>query len=73
VAAFKPVGELTPQDQGALRAVFARAYGRSDPAAEGMRQELEKLDAAEPERRSRRCSAEASTRPGASGRTNGTA
>lgn len=50
IAAFKPVGELTPQDQGALRAVFAKEYGRSDPKAEAMRAELEKLEGQEPER-----------------------
>ena len=50
VAAFKPVGDLTPQDQAALRRAFAEEYGRSDPAAEGMRAELAKLDASEPEK-----------------------
>lgn len=49
-AAFKPVGELTPQDQGALRNAFAAEYGRADPAAEAMRTELGKLDQAEPEK-----------------------
>lgn len=49
-AAFKPVGELTAQDQAALRGVFAREYGRSDPAGETARAELAKLEAAEPER-----------------------
>ncbi len=50
VAAFKPVGEMTPQDQGAMRKVFAKEYGRADPAAEAMRTDLEKLDGAEPEK-----------------------
>lgn len=50
VAAFKPVGELTPQDQRALRDAFAREYGRADPQAESLRQELEALEAKEPER-----------------------
>lgn len=50
IAAWKPVGELTPQDQGAIRAAFAREHGRSDPAAESMRAELAKLDGAEPVR-----------------------
>jgi hypothetical protein len=45
VAAWKPVGDLTPQDQRALRSVFGAEYGRSDPDAEGLRAELEKLDA----------------------------
>lgn len=50
VAAFKPIGELTAQDQAALRSTFSSEYGRSDPAAEGMRQDLAKLDASEPEK-----------------------
>jgi hypothetical protein len=49
-AAFKPVGDLTPQDQGALRAAFASEYGKSDPAAEGMRRELAEMDARQPEK-----------------------
>ncbi|WP_431860168.1 helicase-related protein [Azospirillum sp.] len=50
VAAFKPVGELTAQDQRALREAFVREFGKADPQAEQLRQDLEKLDAAEPER-----------------------
>jgi superfamily II DNA or RNA helicase len=50
VAAFTPVGDLTPQDQGALRNVFAREYGKADAHAESIRGELEKLDGAEPEK-----------------------
>lgn len=49
-AAFKPIGELTPQDQRALRETFAREYGKADPEAESLRAELEKMDASEPER-----------------------
>lgn len=52
VAAFKVVGELTPQDQGALRQRFMQEYGRSDPKAEGLRQAVVKLDAAEPAKES---------------------
>jgi superfamily II DNA or RNA helicase len=50
VAAFTPVGDLTPQDQGALRDVFAREYGRADPKAEAVRAEIEKLDGAQPQK-----------------------
>lgn len=50
VAAFKPIADLSAQDQAALRGVFAREYGRKDQAAEEMRVELEKLNAAEPAR-----------------------
>lgn len=49
-AAFKPVGELTPQDQGVLRAAFAREHGRTDPEAEKLRAELEAHTKAEPEK-----------------------
>jgi hypothetical protein len=48
VAAFKPVGELSPQDQGALRAVFAERYGKADPKAEALRQKVATLDKEEP-------------------------
>lgn len=50
VAAFKPVGDLTPQDQHTIRQAFAREYGRSDPAAESLRAAVERLDKEEPER-----------------------
>ncbi|WP_240655256.1 helicase-related protein [Rhodovarius crocodyli] len=49
-AAFKPVGELTPQDQAGLRALFVRDFGASDPQAADKRTALEKLKAEEPER-----------------------
>jgi hypothetical protein len=48
VAAFKPIGELTPQDESALRKVFARQYGRSDPAAAKLQQAVDALDKQEP-------------------------
>jgi superfamily II DNA or RNA helicase len=50
VAAFKAVGDLSPQDQGALRAEFARQYAKSDPKAEPLRQAVEALDKQEPPR-----------------------
>lgn len=52
VAAFKPVGELTPQDQTALRKVFAKEYAKSDPKAESLRAAVEKLDKEEPAKES---------------------
>ena len=50
VAAYKPIGELTPQDQGALRDHFYKhlAHEREDAAA--LRHELEGLQAQEPEK-----------------------
>lgn len=52
VAAFKPVGELTPQDEGALRKVFASEFGKIDPETEAMRDKLTKLEAQEPPKES---------------------
>lgn len=52
VAAFKQAGELTPQDQGALRAAFAKQYGRSDPKAESLRVKVEELDKQQPAKES---------------------
>jgi Helicase conserved C-terminal domain/Type III restriction enzyme, res subunit len=52
VAAFKPVGELTAQDQTALRGAFAREYAKSDPAAERLRAAVETLDKQEPAKES---------------------
>jgi hypothetical protein len=49
-SAFKPIGELTPGDQRALRGAFMAEYGRTDPESEATRAELEKLDASEPEK-----------------------
>jgi superfamily II DNA or RNA helicase len=50
VAAYKPVGELTPQDQSALREVFARNVAKESPDARETRHQLEGLEANEPER-----------------------
>lgn len=50
-AAFKPVAELSPQEQGMLRGVFAKEYGRAaGPEAEAQQKRLAELDASEPER-----------------------
>lgn len=50
VAAFKPIGNLTPQDQAGLRGQFAAEFGRADPEAAAMQAELQQLGTAEPER-----------------------
>ncbi len=47
-AAFKPVGDLSPQDQGALRAVFGAEHGRVDAGAAAAQDRLAKLSANEP-------------------------
>lgn len=52
VAAFKPVGDLTPQDQAAIRGAFAREFGRVDLKAAELQDRLAKLDASAPERES---------------------
>jgi hypothetical protein len=52
VAAFKPVGDMTPQDQAAMRETFMREYGRTDPEAEKRRMAVEKLDSQEPAKES---------------------
>ena len=49
-AAFKPIADLTPQDQAALRGVFARDHGQVDPGAAAAAEKLAQLDKAEPER-----------------------
>lgn len=50
--AWKPVGELTPQDQGALRTAFAAEYARTNPEAERLQGEVAALDKAEPAKES---------------------
>lgn len=50
VAAYKPIGELTRQDQGALREFFMAHVAKESPDASALRQQLEKLNRAEPER-----------------------
>lgn len=52
VAAFKPVADLTPQDQGALRQIFADQFGKADPKAEALRQKVAALDQQEPAKES---------------------
>jgi superfamily II DNA or RNA helicase len=48
-AAYKPIGELQPQDQRAIREFFHRNVAKESPEAAQLRQELEKHAAAEPE------------------------
>lgn len=50
VAAYKPVGEMTPQDQAALRDYFAKNVAREAPETGQVRAELERLKGSEPER-----------------------
>lgn len=50
VAAFKPIGELTSQDQRALREHFYRNVAKESPEQGALRAEVERLDAAQPER-----------------------
>jgi len=50
VAAFKQLGELTPQDQRALREFFYRNVAKENPEQAAHRAELERLDGSEPER-----------------------
>lgn len=50
VAAYKQIGELTPQDQRTLREVFYREIAKESPEAAGLRHDLEQADASEPER-----------------------
>lgn len=50
VAAFKPIGELTSQDQRALREHFYRNVARESPEQGALRAEVERLTANEPEK-----------------------
>lgn len=50
VAAYKQIGELTPQDQRALRETFYRDIAKESPEAGDLRRQLEAHQAAEPEK-----------------------
>lgn len=50
VAAYKQVGELTPQDQRSLRDYFAKNIARESADTATLRARVEELDASEPER-----------------------
>lgn len=63
VAAFKAIGDLTPQDQRALREVFYRDVAKESPEAAEMRAQLDQLNENEPEREAIDMFGEASTNP----------
>lgn len=63
VAAFKQIGELTPQDQRALRDVFYRDVAKESSETAANRAELERLAAAEPERESEDMFGDKTTNP----------
>lgn len=50
VSAFKPLGELTSQDQRALREHFYRNVAKESPEQGALRADLEQLNGSEPER-----------------------
>lgn len=50
VAAYKQIGELTPQDQRALRETFYRDIAKESQEAGALRRDLEAHQAAEPQR-----------------------
>ncbi len=50
VAAYKQIGELTPQDQRALRETFYRDIAKESPEAGDLRRQLETHQSAEPEK-----------------------
>ena len=63
VAAFKSIGDLTPQDQRALREHFYANVARESPEAAGMRHELEQMESAEPDREIEDMFGETTTNP----------
>lgn len=48
--ALRPVGDLTTEDQGAIRKFFAQEFGRTDPAAKEKHARVAELDGQEPEK-----------------------
>lgn len=62
-AAYKPIGELTPQDQRALREFFYRNIAKESPEQAQHRADLERLEAAEPERETTDMFGETTTNP----------
>lgn len=63
VAAFKPLGELTSQDQRALREHFYRNVAKESPEQGALRTELDRLNGAEPERETTDMFGETTTNP----------
>lgn len=62
-AAYKQIGELTSQDQRALREFFYRHVAKESPEAASLRAELEQVEAAEPERETTDMFGETATNP----------
>ncbi|WP_143328282.1 helicase-related protein [Caballeronia pedi] len=50
MAAYKQIGDLTPQDQAALREHFYQNVAKESPDAASMRADLDRMSANEPER-----------------------
>ena len=63
VAAYKPLGDLTPQERGGLRNWWYANIARESPDAAELRASLEALVAAEPEKESVDMFGETSTNP----------
>ena len=63
VAAFKPIGELTSQDQRALREHFYRNIAKESPEQSSLRQDLDSLNGSEPERETTDMFGETTTNP----------
>lgn len=63
VAAFKAIGDLTSQDQRALRETFYRDVAHESPDAADIRAELDTLTANEPERETSDMFGETTTNP----------
>lgn len=63
VAAFKQVGELTNQDQRALREHFYRNIAHESPEQGALRADMERLDSSEPERETTDMFGETTTNP----------
>lgn len=63
VAAFKQIGELTSQDQRALREHFYREIAHESPEQGALRADMERLDASEPERETTDMFGETTTNP----------
>lgn len=63
VAAFKQIGELTSQDQRALREHFHRNIAKESPEQGALRAEVERLSANEPERETEDMFGEMATNP----------
>lgn len=63
VAAFKPLGELTSQDQRALREHFYRNVAKESPEQGALRADLDQLNGSEPERETTDMFGETTTNP----------